>query len=340
MKLLTALLLLTVHYAIGQHFRLEKTETGTGSSFRGLSVADDSLAWAGGNNGWVGNTVNGGRTWQFKKVPDYEHCDFRSIYGFSSTTAVIANAGAPAFILRTDNGGNTWKEVYRNDDTAAFFDGIAFWNNNDGIIYGDPIDGRMLLLQTKDGGRTWQPLQGPVLTPGEISFAASGTAIRCTGNRKAVIATGGKVSRLWYTGDRGSTWLWVKTPIIQGRVSTGIFSIACGSDGHTIIAGGDYLRDTARTDHVFVSDNNGATWIRPATATGGYRECVEYINNNTAIATGPTGTDITLDGGITWRPLSSEKGFHTIKKARKGSLIVMTGSNGIVAVLTLQAALR
>ena len=50
------------------------------------------------------------------------------------------------------------------------------------------------------------------------------------------------------------------------------------------------------------------------------------------IATGPSGTDISHDGGINWKPLSDEKSFHVVRKARKGSLIVLAG-NSKVAIL-------
>ena len=80
--------------------------------------------------------------------------------------------------------------------SAAFFDGIGFWNDKEGIIYGDPLKNRLLLLRTNDGGKSWEafPEQDrPLLAAGEASFAASGTTIRCIGTQKVIIiATGGK----------------------------------------------------------------------------------------------------------------------------------------------------
>lgn len=108
----------------------------TRASFRGLSVIDDSVAWIGGTNGYVGRTTDGGDTWRFGQVDGYEQCDFRSVYAFDAQHAVIANAGAPAFILLTADGGLHWKKVYENQDTAAFIDGLSFRDRQSGITYG------------------------------------------------------------------------------------------------------------------------------------------------------------------------------------------------------------
>jgi photosystem II stability/assembly factor-like uncharacterized protein len=199
------------------------------SSFRGLSVVNDSVAWVSGSKGWVGRTINRGLHWEFNQVPGYETLDFRSLYAFNDSTALIANAGSPAYILRTTNGGKTWQAVYTNTAAAIFIDGVDFWNNQEGVMYGDPIDGRMFLLFTKDGGKTWHEHAletRPKLSEGEASFAASGTGIRCYDRKRLVIATGGKTSRLFISDNRGKTWRNATPPAQQGKESAGIFSVA------------------------------------------------------------------------------------------------------------------
>jgi photosystem II stability/assembly factor-like uncharacterized protein len=154
------------------------------SSFRGLSVVNNSVAWVSGSKGWVGRTTNGGLHWEFNQVHGFDDLDFRSLYAFNDSTALMANAGAPGYVLRTTNGGKSWQTVYTNTHAAIFMDGVDFWNGEEGVIYGDPIDGKMFLLFTVDGGKTWRepPTEArPKLHEGEASFAASGTGIRCYG---------------------------------------------------------------------------------------------------------------------------------------------------------------
>ena len=307
----------------------------TDASFRGLSVVDDSVAWVSGSKGWVGRSTNGGRTWSFSQVAGFAKFDFRTLYAFDAKTAVIANAGTPAAILTTKDGGTTWKEVYRNADSAAFIDGIDFWDKKEGIIYGDPIEGRMLMLYTADGGNTWTELpkyQRPLLTAGEASFAASGTCIKCINDRKVVVATGGKVSRLWWSVTKVASWRKIATPMLQGAPSTGIFSMAFRDEETVIIAGGDYKNDTLSTNHIFYTKNGGKDWEAPVVPTRGYRECLSYVSANTVVAVGPTGMDISTNGGIKWQPLSDEKQLHVIKKSRRGKLVIVVGGGGKIGL--------
>lgn len=318
--------------ALSQTYSLQNCEVTVKSSFRGLSVVDDSVVWVSGSNGWIGRSTDGARNWKFNQVTGFEKLDFRSLHAFDSQRAVIANAGSPAHILQTNDGGNTWQTVYQNNHPDAFFDGVGFWNDREGMIYGDPILGRMLLLITKDGGKTWSELpetQRPVLNAGEASFAASGTGIRNYSKSTVMISTGGKVSRLFTSTDAGTTWRVVAPPIIQGESSTGIFSVAFKDKKNGVVAGGDFQKDSLKVRHILLTRDAGKTWIQPTTPTRGYRECVEYISDKVLIATGPSGTDISLNEGKDWQPLSDEKGFHVVRKARKGKLVVVAGGGKI-----------
>jgi photosystem II stability/assembly factor-like uncharacterized protein len=304
------------------------------TSLRGLSVVDEQVAWASGTNGCVVKTSSGGKKWSQLIVKGYEKNDFRSIYGFDKERAIIASIGSPAYILTTADGGKSWSLVYQNNHPDVFIDGIDFWDDHNGIMYGDPINGRMFLLTTADGGKTWKEVpenKRPLLKNGEASFAASGTGIRCMDLNKVAIISGGTQSRLFLSSDQGVTWDSLKLPVIQGRSTTGAFSIAFADKHHGVITGGDFQADSLRIDHVFYTDD-GIHWKAPEKPTGGYRECVEFVSRQRLIATGPGGSDISNDGGKTWKLLSQDKDFHVVRKARKGALIVMAGVGKIRTV--------
>jgi photosystem II stability/assembly factor-like uncharacterized protein len=192
----------------------------------------------------------------------------------------------------------------------------------------------MLLVKTSDGGKTWQELpdaQRPLLKEGEASFAASGTGIRCYDKSLLMISTGGKVSRMYSTINFGKKWNVQSPPVIQGESSTGIFSFAFRNNSG-ILVGGDYLKDSLRVQHVLLNKSGGNTWTTPSTPTRGYRECVEFISDQLVLSTGPSGTDVSHNSGMDWSSLSDEKGFHVVRKARKGKLIVIAGSGKISTI--------
>ena len=187
----------------------------------------------------------------------------------------------------------------------------------------------MLLLRTADGGLTWTALKNPPhLEMGEASFAASGTGIRCINQKDVIICTGGIVSRLWTSHDKGENWITINTPIIQGQQTTGIFSFL-KNDSRMTIVGGDFKNDTLCVKHNFYSDDDGGrSWMRPSAPTGGYRECVEAVDHKILLAAGPSGIDISRDNGELWQIFSNEKGLHVVRKSRKGFLMLTAGAKG------------
>jgi photosystem II stability/assembly factor-like uncharacterized protein len=308
---------------------------GTDTSIRGLSVVNDSVAWVSGSKGWTAYTTDAGKTWHWKQLADYALLDFRDIEAFSDRHAIMVSAGSPAIIVVTDDGGKSWKEVYRNDSPDIFLDGMDFWDTQRGIIYGDPINGQMQLMETKDGGKTWQSIAANLkekLKTGEASFAASGTGIRTRKGGHVWIATGGTVSRIFYSSDYGKSWKFFDCPVIQGKNSTGTFSVAFADSKMGIAVGGDYQADTLRTNNLFLTFDGGRTWKPPVGNPFGFRSAVEYLDRDRVIATGTSGTDLSIDGGKTWKPITTE-GYHTVRKAKHGKWVVLTGSKGRIATL-------
>lgn len=335
MKVLQSLIFVTLlaakaFTAVGQVLQVQPVVTEAPAHFRGMSVVDDNVAWVSGTKGIVGRSIDGAQHWTFRPVKGFEAMDFRSLYAFDSLQAIIANAGSPAYILRTTDGGRTWKTVYTNSHPQAFIDGVDFWNDREGIMYGDAINGRMLLIRTNDGGITWNEIPEtlrPELKEGEGSFAASGTNIRCMPSGKTFIATGGQFSRLFISPDKAKTFTIAAPPIIQGKTMTGIFSMSFKNDNEGIIVGGNYEIDTLKKDHVFFTSDGGKTWQKPLVPTRGIREGSEFLTNSLVVATGYPGIDYSTDGGRSWKALSDERGYAVIRKARKGKLVVLAGKN-------------
>jgi len=85
-------------------------EQGQKISIRGLSMPSASVVWASGSNGMVAKSVDGGNTFRWIRVEGYAKRDFRDIEAFDSFTAIIMAIDTPAHILKTTDGGLTWKK--------------------------------------------------------------------------------------------------------------------------------------------------------------------------------------------------------------------------------------
>lgn len=305
------------------------------TSIRGLSVVNNNVLWASGSSGRIGRSVNGGKSFFWVTVPGYEKTDFRDIEAFDSNKAVIMGIDTPAVILKTSDGGKTWKLVYENKRKGMFLDAMHFWNEESGIVIGDPVLGRFFIIRTFDGGEKWQelPLEKlPKADSGEACFAASGTNIRSLDKSEACFVSGGLKSRFFWKGDP------VSLPLLQGKATTGANSIAVRNpkkrkgSKYLAVVGGDFANDTATTGNCVLSRDGGQSWFVPAIPPHGYRSCVEYITNNKMIACGTSGVDLSENGGNNWR-LISPAGFHVCRKAKKGKAVFLAGSHGRIAKL-------
>ena len=185
------------------------------------------------------------------------------------------------------------------------------------IIVGDPVDGRFTILTTEDGSN-WRKRTGPQSNKDEAMFAASGTCVITRGNREAWFATGGQGgARLFHSIDAGETWTVTTTPIRHEAQSSGIFSLAFANLRQGIAVGGDYSKPAEAAASLAISNDGGKYW---ATASGlsGFRSAVVYSNKRKLwIATGTSGTDISSDGGKSWK--NTGEGFNAISFSADGA---------------------
>lgn len=321
---LTSCLLLTTIQA--QH--IELLTSGRETSLRGLSVVNDQVIWVSGSKGNVGRSVDGGKSWQWTTVAGFEKRDFRDIEAFDDKTAVIIAIAEPAHILRTTDGGKTWTTVFTDSTRGMFLDAMDFVDNKKGIVVGDPIEGKVFLATTDDGGSTWKKVTAPILPAleGEGFFAASGTNIWYHQKGQFTIVSGGKNSRLFAPGGAQSL------DITQGREMTGPNSIAINGN-QAIIVAGDYDNQKDTTKNCLLSTDGMKTWQAPVSGPHGYRSCVAYITPKQLITCGVPGVDISNDGGNNWKQISTE-GYHVCRKAKKGNAVFLAGSNGRIGKLT------
>lgn len=342
-KLVAFYLGLFIHscgWAQPNSLELEILTSGTPSGLRGLSVVNDNIVWVSGSKGTVGKSLNAGKNWKWMTVKGFENTEFRDIEAFDANNAVIMGIGSPAYILKTNDGGDTWKIVLEDRRPEMFLDAMDFCNFQKGMVIGDPINGHPYIAVTNNSGNTWEELKpedhGLKVDSGEAFFAASGSNLRYFCNGDYLIVSGGKKSRL--LREKSSYSL----PLMQGKESTGANAIDIYDRGmpdkpgkRMVIVGGDFMADSIANGNCVYSTDGGKSWKQSNTPPHGYRSGVEFIGPKDLIACGLNGVDYSRDGGKNWNKISSQ-GFHVVKIARIGSSIFLAGNKGTVGRLTFR----
>jgi photosystem II stability/assembly factor-like uncharacterized protein len=266
MKLFWLLFLL---FATAANAQWEKVPVPTTASLRGLSVVNQKVVWVSGTGGTVIRTVDGGKNWAVMTVPGAESLDLRGIRAFDDKTAVIISSGpaekGQAHIYRTGDGGKTWQPVFEEKRAGIFFDAVAFWDRQHGIVLSDPVDGKFALFTTGDGGATWKQIPAsalPAALANEGAFAASNSCLTVQGVSNAWFATGGaNVARVFRSDDRGKTWQAAETPMRLSNASSGIFSLAFQDERNGVAVGGDYQKpESSELPNVLFTMDGGQSW--------------------------------------------------------------------------------
>jgi photosystem II stability/assembly factor-like uncharacterized protein len=318
-----------------REYAWELTPTGSSARLRGLSAISGNVAWTSGSLGTVLRTVNGGYEWHSVGPPGTEALQFRDIEAFDADNAVILSIGpgTDSRVYVTSDAGQHWTLTFQNPDPNAFYDCITFFDRRHGLGLSDPVDGKFRIIATDDGGLSWHVVAAdmPPALEGEFAFAASGQCLVSAGPRRAWFATGGGAeARVFRSDDRGQTWQVSSTPI-PSSPSAGIFALAFRDQRHGLAVGGDFAAPTVAPDHLALTKDGGVTWQLAADAPNEYRSGATWVTGQDAIVVGPTGSDVSRDGGRTWDGFD-EGSFDTVDCAHRNACWA-SGEQGRVARL-------
>jgi hypothetical protein len=329
---LSIICLLVAFPAINLAQEVKILTKGTNSSLRGLSVVDENIVWSSGSNGKVAKTTDGGVSFQWFTVQGYEQRDFRDIHAFDSNTAVIIAIDTPAVILKTKDGGRSWYKVFEDNRPGMFLDAMHF-NGKQGVVIGDPIDGRPFMANTSNKGETWQVqyLQNDCQQTinGEAFFAASGSNIQMlkkSGTYFPLYVSGGVQSRLFFQDQC------IALPMQSGKNYTGANGLIYSSRHKKgLIVGGDFS-DAKRTDSAMVVFELDKTLKigQPISIPAGYKSGVAFLGKEDIVTCGTTGVDKWTANNNKWTNLSSQS-FHAVQSDKNDKILYLCGSKGYIA---------
>ena len=292
------------------------------SSIRAIEIINDSSVVYAGSIGDLGIITSSGKLISTQKIiTDTIIPHFRAL-SYTKKAVFALNVGNPALLYKYQN--NKIDIVYKEENEKVFYDCMKFFDELNGIAMGDPTNNCLSILITRDGGNSWGKINCedlPGIKDGEAAFAASNTNITIVGER-AWIATGGIKSRVFHTSDMGLTWEVYETPIIQGKNTTGIYSIDFYSENQGIICGGDYTDKYGNYLNKAITNDGGKTWeVVSQNSLPKYVSCVQYIPNTQGkelMAVSTNGIFYSKDSGRNWLKVSDE-GFYTIRFASRNT---------------------
>lgn len=301
------------------------------SSIRAIEVLPDSTMLFTTDKGYIGiaSAEKVTKLQQIKHDTIIPH--FRAI-ATNGTSSFVLSVANPALLYKIDNSKT--KLVYKEAHEKVFYDAMQFFDAKNGIAVGDPTEDCMSIITTNDGGNTWTKTpctELPKMNDGEAFFAASNTNIAIS-NSNVWIASGGKSARVFHSPDKGKTWKVYETPIVQGDQMTGIFSMDFYDDLNGIIIGGDWKNKDKNTENKAITTDGGKTWQLIANGQEpNYKSCVQYVPNTNGkelFAVGTTGISFSNDAGKTWKKVSDNSNYYTIKFTNK-NFAWLAGKNKI-----------
>lgn len=305
------------------------------ASIRAIEVIDELNMWFAAGKGLFGYTEDGGKSWKQDSIKMGDKpLEFRAI-AITKAAVFLLGTGSPAHLLRSENKGESWELVYTESLPSTYYNSLKFWDEKEGIAVGDPTDGCLSVIITRDGGKSWKKLSCeslPAAAEGEAGFAASNTNIALSGDH-VWLATGGAKARIIHSTDRGKSWEAHETPIIQGGQMTGIFSVDFIDEKNGIIFGGDWEKQEAQDKTKAITNDGGRTWRLVSNGDKpGFRSCVQYIPQSQGreiLAVGSPGISYSKDAGESWVNLN-EEGYYTIRIADSGRSAWLAGKNRIM----------
>lgn len=299
------------------------------NSFRAISVIDQNSLWIASDQKqvWFFNTEQG---WQDRSPTNYPDQDilWRDIHAYDDSTALILSAGAPGLILRTQNAGQSWKEVYRDDDPSIFFDAFDF-KGAVAKAFSDAHGSYLRMIESKDSGQSWTPylVNSEMLkvSQNQGGFAASGTCLRLMDENQSILVLGGP--NALFKKISSDKPLSIILPLDAGEASKGAFSVDYKNEDSLIVVGGDYRADSLSARSVALSFDGGKSWQLASAwpeLQHSYWSCVSWKRDVIVICS-RFKSAISNDNGATWQIInqgfySYEKGWFSGPKGRIGRL--------------------
>lgn len=284
------------------------------------SFIDDNTGLMVGGAGGIAKTIDGGGLWKYFSYTFTDATNtivkpvLNEVQFINSNTAMAV--GTNGAMAKSIDGGTTWTPI----TTPFYASGIEiytlfFFDENNGYIAGEPIDGNTSIYKTDNGGTSWAkvtgiPEEGRAIL--KIRFSANGVGY-FTGMHNGIWEADGMSSLVWKFAD--NTWT------DYSLKNTTVFPNVNAYDTAIIPHGWDEFSDTLNTTY---ADNtyglSQANWrglavISDSVIILGAQNNGMLIRLNTST---PAGSYLLLNNGTAtypgYRPLGSPSIYNMVCK--------------------------
>ena len=300
------------------------------ASLHDVQFVGSKIGYAVGAHGAILKTGDGGRSWQL--LPSgttsslHSVCFLTDQVGWVAGREVVPFAGLDAGVLLfTENGGQTWKPLARDQLPALSF--VRFFGLDEGVVVGQPsATSPSGILKTSDGGQSWQPVVGTVAHPWKAAAFLDSDMGMVGGHEGRLSLVAGEqllASKLppqglrsiravalqhddtgWIAGDGG---LLLKTS--SGGV---VWESPSALLPEELRNGMDFRAIEMRKESVWLagspgsviwhSPNGGRSWQRQLTGQPSPLHGIRFSNDAQGVAVGDFGVIVrTEDGGRSWQ---------------------------------------
>jgi len=252
--------------------------------------------------GEFGNIIysdDAGRSWaQAKSVPSRT----------TLTNVVFVNqklgfaVGHDTAILRTEDGGDTWELVYKDDSGEVPLFGTLFLDEERGLAVG----AFGTIMRTENGGKTWA--SDLIDDSGEDDYHLNAIF----GARDGTIYVAAEAGSIYKSTDAGKTFRLLSTDY-EGSFWNGMVL----DSGRVLIWG--------MRGNVYYSDTQGQTWIKAQTATDRSIMGGVQLPNGRIVLTGLLGLILVSDdngSSFTETVRSDRSSFAAVSRGADGRLIL------------------
>ncbi len=285
---------------------------------------DENVAWAvmmrarvdsfsygplgGVKTGYILRTKDGGRTWQYSSVETESQSYISNVCALDARRAWASGSDLNTgknFIIQTVDSGKVWTPLLEQglNTNGSFVDAVHFWNEQEGLVFGDPSTSSTSstkyfeIWRTTNGGLTWQRLprtSPPTALNGEEGIAG---VYEVVGSH---IFFPTVADRLLKSTDRGATWRVIGLP--TGAATSGL---SFADSLHGVL--GNY---SGKRFTIGVTTDGGLNWAdRRPTDNRGLLTSVAMVPKSRYIVAvvrdnnirGPFRTLLSRDLGLTWQ---------------------------------------